>query len=113
MSNMHTTAAARHGMRDLIASVAAAGVATLCVWSGVYAAPAGGVFPVLLTDRSCDQAASDRSNHASDCDPDAPAWAQPGDVSQVQQVIVAQNVDAPGSVATATQDQDAPITQLP
>jgi hypothetical protein len=100
-------------MRDLIVSVVATGVATLSVGSVVYAEPAGGVFPVLLTDRSCDQAASDQSNHASDCDPDAPAWAQSGDASQVQQAVVAENVDAPGSVATATQDQDAPIMQLP
>ena len=51
-------------------------------------------------------------NQTTDCDPDAPSWTAT-DRSQVQQVVVAENVDAPGAVAPATQYQDAPITQIP
>ena len=110
---MQVFASFRHGRRDIQASIVAALVATIYVWTVVYAEPAGDVFPVLLADRSCRDLASDQSSQTTDCDPDAPGWAHASDDTQVQQVIVAENVDSPGSVAAAAQNQDAPITQLP
>jgi len=88
-------------------------VAAICVWSVAYADPAGGVFPVMLRDNSCQDVASrQHMDQTADCNPDAPSWTAT-DRSQVQQVVVAENVDAPGAVAAATQNQDAPITQIP
>jgi hypothetical protein len=113
LERMHVSASARHGTRDMLASIVAAAAATILVGSVVYAEPTGGLFPVLLRDHSCEDVGSDQSNPAPDCDPDASSWACGSDVSQVQQVIVADNVDAPGSVAVATQDQDAPVTRFP
>jgi hypothetical protein len=113
MDSMHLSASARHGVRDLLASAVAAAVATILIWTVVYADPTGGIFPALLTDRSCQDAGSDGSNRATDCDPDTPGWAQASDDSQPRQVIVAENVDSPGASAVAAQQQETPITQLP
>ena len=97
----------------MLAWSAVAAVATILGGSVVYAEPTGGIFPVVLRDHSCEDVGSDQPTQASDCNPDAPSWADTSNVSQVQQVIVAENVDAPGSFAAASQNQDAPITQAP
>jgi hypothetical protein len=109
---MRDAVSPRHGTREVGATFAAAAVATIHVLSGVYADPAGGVFPILLSDDSCQDVASRQSSQATACNPDAPSWTAT-DRSQVQQVIVADNVDAAGAVAAAAEHQEAPITQLP
>src|SRR5438128_9298711 len=106
---LRDSASLRYGPRGVVAAM----VAAICVWSVAYADPAGGVFPVMLRDNSCQDVASrQHMDQTADCNPDAPSWTAT-DRSQVQQVVVAENVDAPGAVAAATQNQDAPITQIP
>ncbi len=109
---MRDAVSARHGTREVGATFVAGAVATIHVLSVMYADPAGGVYPFVLRDDSCQDVASRQSNQMRDCNPDAPSWTAT-DRSEVQQVIVAENVDAPGAVAAAAQHQEAPITQLP
>jgi hypothetical protein len=108
---LHSIAPARRRPRVLVACIIGVALASLCVSSGAYAEPAGGIFPLVLRDPSCKDVGPDQSDQATECDPNAPGWTE--DTTQTQQVVVTQNVDAPGSAASASQDQDAPVTQLP
>ena len=83
----------------------------LPTWSAVSVEAAGSVFPVVVRDGSCQDVGSDQVEQTSDCDPDAPTWIQ--DSTQTQQVIVSENIDAPRSISSASQDQNAPVTQVP
>jgi hypothetical protein len=113
MSSMQLAARRKHRGRDLVSSIVAATAATIVLGSVASAASAAGTFPVVVRDDSCQDVARDQSDQVTDCNPDAPGAAQVLDGAQVQQMTVADNVDAPGSVASSTQYQDAPVSQLP
>lgn len=109
MHRVHVRVLAQRRRRAFILAVAAAVVATTHVWTVAYAN--GRDFPMVVTDRSCQDVTTDESAQRTDCNPDDPSWSLNN--SQVQNVVVAQNVDAPGSAVGANEDQDAPISQLP
>jgi hypothetical protein len=104
---------AQHRGHALVVSALAAAVVALGPWSMASAAPAAGIYPVVLTDTSCQDARSAEADQDTSCNPDVPSWIQAADSTQVQQVVVAHNVDAPDSVASAAQSQDAPVFQTP
>jgi hypothetical protein len=96
----------------LLGSVLAAVVVAVVPLSTAWAAPAGGIFPMVLTDTSCQDVNSADATHTTDCNPDAPSWTQ-SDSNQPQQIVVADNVNAPDSVASSAQSQDASAVQAP
>jgi hypothetical protein len=109
MSRPQVRLSARRDKLRFRVAIAATAVATLHAWTGAYAA--GEVVPMVLTDTSCQNVTGEDAAPRTDCTPDASTWTQQD--PNVQQVVVARNIDAPGSRVVVSHTQDAPISQVP
>ena len=109
MHRVHELVSARRRKRRVGLAVAAVSVATMHAWTVAFAAD--NVFPMVLTDRSCQVVTRDTATQQTGCDPDAPTSTQSD--SSPRQVVIAQNVSAPGAMTVASQEQNAPISQFP